>query len=262
VKTYNILPNLELDSVAEKVKLKPYDQVYVRKNPTFELQQNITLQGLFKYEGTYSRLSKYERLSSYIERAGGLRDNANLGGAILFRNKASGIRENPNTKPYTSTRFIKDSTGRIVDSIVYNPNEPISIDLFNALKYKNSKFDLVLQEGDIVYVPEINPIVTVRGAVQSPLKIYFDKEHTNLSYYIDKAGGFSVKPWRKRIFVTYADGKSKRTHNFGFFHFYPKVEEGSMVIVPVKPEGKNVSDFAEKVLVSAMPIIVAYILTR
>lgn len=260
VKSYSVLPNLELDSVTEKVIIKPYDQVFVRKNPTFELQQNVILQGLVKYEGTYSRLNKHETLSNYIARAGGLRDNANLGGAILFRNKNTGIRENP----YLSkeTKYLKDSTGNIIDSVVFDPSEPISIDLYKALKYKNSKYDLVLQEGDVIFIPEINPVVSVKGAVQSPLKVYFDKEHTNLSWYIDKAGGFGIRPWKKRVYVTYANGKSERTRNFGFFHFYPRVEEGSIVVVPLKPESKILSDFASQIFVSLLPVISAIILTR
>ena len=59
--------------------------------------------------------------------------------------------------------------------------------------------------------------------------------------------------------MTYANGKSKRTKNFGFFHFYPNVEEGSTVMVPVKPEGKGVTDFATQLLVSAVPIFAAVI---
>lgn len=180
-----------------------------------------------------------------------------MGGAILYRNKNTGLRENP----YLSeeTKYLRDSTGTITDSVVFNPSEPISIDLNKALKYKNSKYDLVLQEGDIIFIPELNPVVSVKGAVQSPLKIYFDKEHTNLSYYIDKAGGFGIRPWKKRVYVTYANGKSERTRNFGFFHFYPKVEAGSIVVVPIKPESKTIAEFASQLLVSVVPIFAALI---
>jgi protein involved in polysaccharide export with SLBB domain len=261
VKTYTILPNLALDSVTGTILLKPYDQVYVRKNPTFELQQNVLLDGQIRYPGTYSRLSKNEPLSSYIIRAGGLRENANVTGAILYRNKNIGIRQSPFGKP-NATKYIKDSTGTIVDSVVFDPSEPVSIDLYKALHYKNSKYDLILQEGDIVFIPETNPIVSVKGEVQSPLKIYYDKDHSNLMYYIDKAGGFAVRPWRKRIYVTYADGKSKRTKNFGFFHFYPKVEEGSIVVVPIKPEGKGFGDFATQLVTTVVPIIIATIISK
>jgi hypothetical protein len=121
---------------------------------------------------------------------------------------------------------------------------------------------LVLQEGDIIYGPEINPIVTITGAVQSQLKIYFDKEHKSLGYYIDKAGGFGIRPWRKRIYVTYASGRSRRTHNFGLLHFYPKVEQGSIVVVPVKPEGKSIGEFASQIFVTSLPLLIVYAITR
>ena len=261
VRTYNVLPNLELDSVAENIKLKPYDQVFVRKNPTFELQQNISLEGEVKYPGNYPRLNKHETLSSFITRAGGLKENANLSGAILYRNKSIGIRPGAFLK-VENIKYLKDSLGKIVDSVVYNPNEPVSIDLYRALKYKNSKYDLVLQENDVIFVPEINPLINVKGAVQSSLKLYFDKEHSNLSYYIDKAGGYSIHPWRKRIYVTYANGTSKRTKNFGFFHFYPHVEEGSTIIVPVKPEGRVIGDFVQQAATAIIPAVLTYLLIK
>ena len=165
-------------------------------------------------------------------------------------------RERLQMKPRT------DSTGKPIVDNNLNGDEPVSIDLNKALTSKNSKYDMVLQEGDIVYVPEINPIVTIKGAVQSQLKMYFDKDHRNLGYYIDKAGGFGERPWRKRIYVTYANGKSRRTNNFGFFHFYPKVDEGSIIVVPEKPQGRNVGDFISQVLVTSLPLFLAFLLTR
>jgi hypothetical protein len=109
----------------------------------------------------------------------------------------------------------------------------------------------------------VNPVVAVKGAVQNQLKIYFDKEHTSLGYYIDKAGGFGERPWRKRIYITYANGKSRRTKNFGLFHFYPKVSEGSTITVPVKPEAKNVvGSVITQSVITAIPVALVYLLTR
>jgi hypothetical protein len=121
---------------------------------------------------------------------------------------------------------------------------------------------MALREGDVIYIPETNPVISIRGAVQAELKIYFDKEHNNLGYYIDKAGGFGIRPWRKRIYVTYANGRSRRTHNFGFFHLYPKVEAGSVVVVPSRPEGKNFGEFASQALVTILPIALVYLITK
>jgi len=254
VKSYAILPNLELDSTAAKIILKPYDQVFVRKNPTFQLQQNIQLLGLFKYPGYYPKLDKDEKLSSYLDRAGGVNDNADLSGAILFRKKIDLFRES------ILNQNNVDSTGS--DSILQLLREPVSIDLYKALKYKNSKFDIVLQQGDVIYIPEIDPFVTVQGKVQSPLKITFDKDNRKLGYYIDRAGGFGVHPWRKRIFITYANGRSRRTRNIFFIHFYPKVEEGCTVNVPERPEGKDFSDTLLQAGTTAIPIILGGIILK
>ncbi len=258
---YNISPNLELDSFTQNIKLKPYDQIFIRTNPNFQLQQNVNLEGEIKYPGYYSRLNKYETISSFITRAGGLKENANVSGAILYRKKNFGIRKELN-QHFPSVKYIVDTSGKVVDSTVYNPDEPISIDLYKALKYKNSKYDIVLQDSDVVYVPEINPLVNVKGAVQSSLKLSFDREHTDLQFYIDKAGGYGIRPWRKRIFVTYANGTSRRTKNFGFFHFFPPVSEGSTVVVPVKPESKNVGEFAQQILVTMLPAVLTFLLVK
>jgi polysaccharide biosynthesis/export protein len=258
LKTIKVSPNLDLDSVSAKIELRPYDQVYVRKNPTFELQQLILINGMVNYSGPYPRLSKSERLSSYIERAGGFREEADLTGAILYRKKTQFFRENVTNKVASLT----DSIGNIqLDSakttLAEVANEPVSIDLYRALKYKNSKYDIVLQEGDVIFIPEINPFVNVKGIVQSPLKLTFDKEHTSVGYYIDKAGGYGIRPWRKRIYVTYANGKSRRTHSLFFIHFYPKVKEGSTVNVPVRPPGAEITDTLLQVVVSSIPVILA-----
>ena len=263
VKTIKVSPNLDLDSVSAALVLKPYDQVYIRKNPTFELQQLVQINGLVQYSGPYPRLSKYERLSSYIQRAGGLKELADLSGAILYRRKTQFFRENITNKVASLT----DSIGGIVVDSVKTPiaevaNEPISIDLYRALKYKNSKYDIILQEGDIIFIPEINPFVDVKGVVQSPLKLTFDKEHTGVGYYIDKAGGYGIKPWRRRIFVTYANGKSKRTKNIFFMHFYPKVKEGAVVNVPLRPQGAEITDTLLQVVVSTIPIALAAFLVN
>ncbi|MEO8821867.1 MAG: SLBB domain-containing protein, partial [Ginsengibacter sp.] len=261
VKTYSIQQDLDLDSVAENVKLKPYDQVFVRKNPRFNLQENVKIEGQVIYPGTYPKLSGDERLSSFLARSGGVRKNSNVNGAILYRMRDTSIAAN-SSQNIPRTRYIKDATGQIIDSVISSPSEPITIDLEKAIDNPDSKYDLVLENGDVIYVPEINPVVAVKGAVQNQLRIYFDKDHTNLNYYISQAGGFSDRPWRKRIYVTQANGKSARTKNFGFLHFYPKVKEGSVINVPVKPQGKGFPAAVSQGFISTIPIALIYLITK
>jgi len=181
----------------------------------------------------------------------------------LYRVKTQYFRENVTNKVSSLT----DSLGGIVlDSARASINEvskePVSIDLYKALKYKNSKYDIILQEGDVIFIPEINPFVNVKGTVQSPLKLTFDKEHTGVGYYVDKAGGFGIRPWKKRIFVTYSNGKSRRTTNIFFIHFYPRVKEGATVNVPTRPQGAEVTDTVLQVIVSSIPIVAAALIVK
>ncbi len=263
LKTIKVSPSLDVDSVSARIVLKPYDQIYVRKNPTFELQQLVQLNGLVKYPGPYPRLDKYERLSSYIDRAGGLKENADLTGAILYRKKIQYFRDNITEKAAS----LSDSLGGVsLDSAQASLSEvlqePVSIDLYKALKDRNSKHDIILQDGDVIFVPEINPFVSVKGTVQSPLKLSFDKEHTGLIYYIDKAGGYGIRPWKSRVYVQYANGKSKRTKNLFFFHFYPRVEEGSTVNVPSKPNGSQVGDIVKQAGLSLVTIVTGVVVAK
>lgn len=247
ISSYSILPNLELDTASAHVVLKPFDQVYVRKNPTFQLQQNITIKGLVKYPGAYAKLDINERLSSFIERAGGTMENADLTGAVLIRNKSDYFRE----------KIIQPSSNDTLSNILAeNVDKPVSIDLYSALKYKNTDDDIILQENDVLIIPEKNPFVTVTGRVQSPLKITYDKHNNRMMYYIDKAGGYGIKPWRKRVFVTYANGRSRRTKTIFFIHFYPKVKEGCTVTVPTRPDGKELGDILIQSITATIPILV------
>jgi protein involved in polysaccharide export with SLBB domain len=258
VRSYAILPNLELDTVASEIIIHNYDQIFVRANPDFRTEQNVQLQGLFKYPGYYPRLFATEKLSDYVKRAGGFKDNADLSGAILYRQNVDLYRQSIVHKTRT------DQVGNVVvDSTVQNLNDPVSIDLGKALQSNNDREDIILQENDIIYVPEINPFVTVTGSVQSPLKVTFDDRHTRLGYYIDQAGGYGIDPWRKRIFVTYANGKSKRTNNFAFFHFYPRVVQGCTIMVPQRPTPTNgVGNVIGQSVTAMIPVIVGYLILK
>ena len=159
-----------------------------------------------------------------------------------------------------------DSSGNpIKDSLplqVRYKDDPVSIDLRKALKKKNSRFDIILQENDLVFVPEINPFVSIVGKVQSPLKVPFNNHNKRVRYYIDKAGGFGYKPWKRRVFVTYANGKSRRTKNFLFIHFYPRVAKGSVITVPEKTEGQDLGYALKNTLLSTIPVVLTAIIFK
>ncbi|HMN33505.1 MAG TPA: SLBB domain-containing protein [Chitinophagaceae bacterium] len=211
IRIVSISSNLEIDPVSDNIIIKPLDRIYVRKKSDFINQQKVVVMGEVKYPGEYVLLSDNEKISSIIKRAGGLSKAAYSNGAKLFRKNIG----------------------------------PVIIELNTALNKAGNKQDLILKDGDELLIPQINEIVSVRGEVQQPINIKFDADNSAVSYYINASGGFGENPWKKRINVRYQNGKSKNTKNFLFFHFYPKVKQGSVVTVPQKPERKEKTKFSD-----------------
>ncbi|MBD3626563.1 SLBB domain-containing protein [Cyclobacterium sp.] len=120
-----------------------------------------------------------------------------------------------------------------IDPIKIKETEAIAIDLEEIIRNPDSKFDLILEEGDILSVPRQLQTVRLRGDVIYPTTVRHE-DFRGLPYYIDRAGGFDSRAKRKRTYVVYANGEVSRTKNYLFFNIYPSVEPGSEIIVPTK----------------------------
>ena len=66
-------------------ELKPFDHIIVRKDPSIETLTYANIEGEVKYPGKYAISSRKERISDFIERAGGIKDYAYLKGGTLIR---------------------------------------------------------------------------------------------------------------------------------------------------------------------------------
>ena len=79
--------NKNLDDLvdSESYEIKPFDQIIIRKNPNFYIQQYARIEGEVMYPGKYAISSKNERISDFLERAGGFKNMAYLKGATLIR---------------------------------------------------------------------------------------------------------------------------------------------------------------------------------
>lgn len=208
---FSISKNIGKDPVANSIKLQPYDQIYVRPTPEFEYQMKVTLKGEVLYPGQYVLTTKDERLSSLIERAGGLTRFAYAEGAKLTREK--------------------DGVGSILT------------DLDKAIKNKNSKFNYILKAGDVIEIPAVKDLVAIRGAfnypnADKPENLYVPyTEGKDAKFYINKyAAGFSDTAFRRKTYVIRPNGQILSTHRSMFGKNYPKVEKGSIIVIPAKNE--------------------------
>ncbi|WOK06303.1 SLBB domain-containing protein [Imperialibacter roseus] len=109
--------------------------------------------------------------------------------------------------------------------------ELVGINLDMILENPGSKYDLILQEGDIVTVPKELQTIRLRGEVLYPTTTRYEKGR-GLKSYIGKAGGFTQLSSRKSTYVVYANGDVKRTRRFIGVKFYPGLEPGAEIIVP------------------------------
>jgi len=212
-----------------EVVLEPYDNVLIFRQPDWQLQQLVTLTGEVQYPGVYSMRSKTERLADVIERAGGLTTSAFAGGITFSR--ADG------------------NLGRV------------GIDLPSVLKNPKDRDNLLLIAGDSIHVPRFNALVTIAGAVNSPLAVPYEPGKS-LSHYVRAAGGVTAEGDEKHVWVQQANGKIDSRHRAGwFFTSSPTPQPGSKVFVPTKdPNAKR--DWAQllgttaQVLGSVVTIIV------
>ncbi|MGH7753747.1 MAG: SLBB domain-containing protein, partial [Gemmatimonadales bacterium] len=210
------------------VALEPYDNVLILRQPDFELQRTVTVNGEVNYPGTYALISKQERLSTLIGRAGGL---------------------SPHAYP-EGVRFVRPLGGA----------GRINLDLGRALRDTTSRDNLILQPGDVVTIPEYEPSVRVSGAVNSPGSVLW-RRGAGLSYYVSAAGGYGPLAVKGRVSVRYANGEVRTKGKFLFFSRSPTPGPGSEVFVPArdptdKTDWVGIAGSLAQILASTVAIIV------
>jgi polysaccharide export outer membrane protein len=190
-------------SGAPEVRLEPWDNVLIFRQPDFEFQRSVIIGGEVKLPGNYALRTRTDRLSDLVARSGGLTEWAYPQGV----------------------RFVRDSGGV----------GPLDVDLVTALAKPGSKADLLLRAGDRIYVPRYQPTVKIAGAVITPGSVMWEKGK-DMNYYIDAAGGPTILGDKGRALVQQANGRGEVRHG-GFLFFggsTPKPEPGATVLVPLK----------------------------
>lgn len=228
-----ISSNLKLGQ-QEQFYLEPFDRVSVRYKKGYTENRNVYLEGEVNYPGTYTITDKNDRISDLVRKAGGLSPFANVNGATL-------IRKIDNSTQKVQLKVVKQLGEK--DSIKNIENEDfvrIGIDLAAILKSggEKSKYDLILNEGDLLVIPTVKQTVEVRGEILAPSIIRYDKSYS-LTDFVNNSGGFTDNAKKRRTYVIYANGDIRSTKSFLFFKFYPNVEPGALIVVPQKPEQKD-----------------------
>lgn len=225
--------NKELTSSSTDIKLMPFDIVTIKEDPYYKKQISVKVSGEVLMPAVYTLQSREERLSSLIQRSGGLLYTANIAGAKLIRQKKNVVDTSDIKRLF---RSLEKDTAKTDISLVAKNTTEVAINLLYILKHPGSDDDITLEEGDELIIPRINNTVSVSGEVFKPLDIMYEKGK-NMRDYISDAGGVTQMGKWNRAFVIYANGSSAKIRKtLGVFPNYPKIQPGSNIFVPQKPK--------------------------
>lgn len=264
---FKVSSNNELKSEGEAMVLQPNDVVSVRYIKGFTPLQTVSVIGEVLYPGVYSIQSKNERISDLLERVGGFTPFAYKEGATLVRKKTEEgeIQQEDFLDELISQESTSTESSKSLKKVAKKTSEyRIGIDVSKILKHKHSKYDLLLNEGDMLLIPSEKQTVEIRGEVLAPSMVRFQKGQS-LREYIDQAGGFSNRAKKRSIYVLYANGSIKSTRTSLFFKNYPELAPGAIIIVPSKPEKKEMSTGETIGIISAittMGVLIYNVITK
>lgn len=215
--------------------LEPFDEVYVRKSPAYRKQQNVVVAGKVLFGGNYALVKKNERLSDLISKAGGITPDAYVKGARLIRK----MTEEEQRRQADAVRMARMGEGKdsiSVEKLNISDTYTVGINLEKAISNPGSDFDLVLREGDVLFIPEYINTVKISGAVMYPNTVLY-KRGESLRYYINQAGGYGNLAKKKKAYVVYMNGTVSRLKS----RDKKAIEPGCEIIVPSKEEKKRMS---------------------
>ena len=233
--TFDIKDGFIVGGNAENFYLEPFDAVYIRRSPAYRRQQNVVVAGEVLFSGSYSLLKKNERLSDLVSKAGGVTPDAYVKGARLIRKLSDEERRRQND----AIRMAQNGEGKdsiSIQKLNLSETYTVGIDLEKALANPKSDFDLVLREGDVLYIPEYVNTVKISGSVMYPNTVVYQKGK-NLKFYINQAGGYGNMAKKKKVYVVYMNGTVSRLKARNA----SAIEPGCEIIVPSKAEKKHMA---------------------
>lgn len=230
---FKIKDGLIVDGKSDFI-LKPYDQIYIRRSPGYIEQRNIRIEGEILFPGEYALKEKTERLSDIVKRAGNITAHAYSEGARLLRQKTDKEMAEEKKSMLSLSGGLKDSIPEELLNI--ERFYAVGIELDKAISNPRSEYDLVLKEGDQLFIPEYDNTVKINGAVMYPNTILY-KKGQKVSYYIDQAGGYSDLAEKKRAYIVFMNGTVTKAKGSS----KDVIQPGCNIIVPTKEQKEKMS---------------------
>ncbi|OGF46214.1 MAG: hypothetical protein A2452_13410 [Candidatus Firestonebacteria bacterium RIFOXYC2_FULL_39_67] len=232
--------------------LEAGDHLFIREETSWTKKKKITLSGEVKFPGVYVADSN-EKLSSVLERAGGYSEKASPKSAVFTRESVKTIQQktmlkymqrlqqevaaegaklaatgqtDADTKKAAETVKRKEDLVKVLGSIDVPGRLIIKLEDLKA--FKDSKDDIIIEDGDSLYIPQIPSTVNVIGSVYNPTSIVYEPER-NIHFYLDRVGGTTKDADRGDVYIVRASGEVDKNNAWG-----KNIERGDTIIVPAE----------------------------
>jgi protein involved in polysaccharide export with SLBB domain len=240
------------------VELKPLDRVVVRSQ--MRPIEEVVVTGMVKRPGQYA-ITRGERLSSLLARAGGFEPGAFPRGAVFTR-RAIRLAEQQQLDKFVRTQEqsllaetsavtagVTQLTGEnkaevaSAQATVFSQRRELLRSLASAVTLgrvairlddavlKERTWDIELEDGDTLYVPPQPTSVLVLGAVRNSTALLYTGAAERPDFYVAQAGGPTREADLDQMYVLKPDGSTISS--------FPKVynvEAGDTIVVPLSTE--------------------------
>lgn len=228
--------------------LASYDQLVVRRVPHWDPDGTIQVLGEVRFPGGYP-LVRGDKLSDVLRRVGGLTAQAFPKGVVF-------TRESVRQKEQEYLNRLADQLERELAAAIARGNE-IGVEAAKgaaetrallgqlrnakavgrmvvnlpALLREDPNYDVVVQDGDKLYIPQRPDEVTVLGEVYHPTSHLYRRD-LDTDDFIQLSGGVTKKGDKGAIYVVHADGAVTPASR-GLFR-RSSIGPGDTVVVPFK----------------------------
>lgn len=236
----------------DNILLSSKDRLNIHQIPAWSENNVVELRGEFVFPGKYT-VRRGESLADLIAKAGGFTQFAHQEGSVLTRVQLREIEQQNLLKLTADLRIEMASKSMsdqnysqsyaevqqmLADMANVKPVGRLVLDLPKVVNDKN--YDVLLEGGDVLYVPTLKNSVNVVGQVQVTSSHIYD---ANLSAddYLAQSGGSKKRADEDRIYIIAANGSIKMMHSGNWFtsDAGENLKPGDTIVVPLDAEYMN-----------------------
>jgi protein involved in polysaccharide export with SLBB domain len=265
-----------------RVSLRPLDVIRLRPVFSDRDEGRVVVAGQVRYPGSFD-ITRGERLSSLLDRAGGMTDEAYPYGAIFTRLSAAISEKEGNMRAANEMQSHAAALATQVPSPTSGPVNPAALTfLMNlaatvrtapvlgrimvtadpAVLRMKPELDIVLEPGDTIYIPKRPSTITVTGEVLNAGS-FQQQGGIKLNEYLDMAGGTTPNADEGRVFVIFPDGSAQPARRGWFTFSTQMLPPGSTIVVPRDPRPFDtlaflvaITDITSKLAITAASLAV------